>query len=145
METSYTRFPSKTGLVGISHRFMRRTVAFALTAVLALFVLLPYLSLVAGATGNSTTCCRRKDPHCACCQHNTRASSDTAHKFAVATAVCPCHNTFLTANRTALYPVSRFVLSASLTTSQCFFHALDFRFAPADGIHFKRGPPSLLI
>ena len=126
--------------MGIKAKIMRRTLALALTAVLALFVLAPYVSLLDATT---PACCRRQKAHCSCCQSSTQPSGQGTSFQGVCTH-CPSHKAFPAANRVALYPPAGFVFSSALRPSRIHLRLVDRRFAVADVSHPKRGPPSFL-
>jgi len=118
---------------------MRRTLALALTAVLALLVLAPYVSLLDLTT---PACCRRQKAHCSCCQSAPQPSGQPS--LQAACTHCPSHKAFPAGNQVALYPpmASVFVSAAELLRRDV--RRADFRINAEDVSHPKRGPPSFL-
>ena len=75
----------------VSHAWntMQRWAAATLTAVLALSVLLPYLSLLADSESNLPPCCRRDGSH-HCAMRLEMAQSFASQGTAFRTAACRC-------------------------------------------------------
>jgi hypothetical protein len=127
--------------VGIKVPLMRRTVAVALSAVLALFVLAPYVSLLAASSLTNPACCRRQKTDCSCC-HSAQANSGQEHRFEAACGHCPSHQAIPGTNRLAFHAAAQSLLTVPVQLSRNQHSSNGVHFAAPDASHPKRGPPS---
>jgi len=126
---------------------MRRWTATTLTAVLALFVLLPYLSLVADADSDLPMCCRGKGiHHCAMrAMAMERSSPEEGLAFRAVLCRCPAQRALAPAGRLAIYPAVSALYATPLTDTAFQRHSIVFQLISQGRSHQKRGPPFLSI
>ena len=122
---------------------MRRYNAAVLTVVLAAFVLLPYLPLLADSESNLPPCCRRNGSH-HCALRMMRRPDDGRMSFRTAACRCPFQKALTPGCRLALYPANRVTVRVALLPDP----ALHLQTVLAGLIsksrsHQKRGPPFL--
>ena len=125
---------------------MRRTTAATLTAVLALFVLLPYLSLLSHAESNLAACCRRNGHHhCATMMEMARSFVAQGTAFRTVGCRCPLQKAMTPAFRLAVYPLLSATADAAVVSHPAIYmQAMVSGLVSKSRSHQKRGPPFLL-
>jgi len=125
---------------------MQRWAAATLTAVLALFVLLPYLSLLADSESNLPPCCRRDGGHhCAMQLEMARSFASQGTAFRTASCRCPFQKALVPVYRIAFYPApSATVYAAVLSHPATHLQTVVSGLISKSRSHQKRGPPFLL-
>ena len=94
---------------------MYRRTAATLTAVLALSVLLPYLSLLADSESSLPACCRRNGAHhCAMMMEMARGFASQGPAFRTAACPCPLQKALTPMGRVAPYPAVSATVHAAI-------------------------------
>ena len=123
---------------------MHRCNAAILIAVLALSVLLPYLSLLADSESNLPPCCRRNGNH-HCAMRMMPSPVDAGPEFRTAAVRCPFQKALSAAYRLTLFPAySATVYAAILSHPAVHLQTAVSGLIAKSRSHQKRGPPFLL-
>ena len=123
---------------------MYRSSAAILIAVLALSVLLPYISLLADSESNLPPCCRRNGDH-HCVLRMMQSSSDEPTSLRTLACQCPFQKALTAVCRHTLYPAnSATVYAAILSHPAVYLQTVVSGLISQSRSHQKRGPPFLL-
>jgi hypothetical protein len=125
---------------------MHRRAAATLTAVLALSVLLPYVSLLSDSESNLPACCRRNGAHhCAMMMEMARNFASQGPAFRTAACPCPFQKALTPIGRGAPYPaVLATVYAAILSHPAVHLQTIVSGLVSKSRSHQKRGPPSFV-